>query len=360
MGSRSQNFQRPAQNFKPYDPQHPNHGYGDFVKSTLRGAAAGLGCSYNSLANDLESVNYSSLRAGSLEERDFWRFIQKWMIEGFCEPVFREFFSMGLLTQKIPFHAQETERLMKPLFTPRGWPWVDPQKDILANSLELSLGLTSREIILAESGSPDFEEVVEQQKRENAIAEAAGVSIVPIPKGKGNPNPPTGPDSNNPPKPNDQSTKGGDFGPGPSADELAGRENDGQVAKEPFDTFKVVLVDADEVNKKGTLDFTMGGNSEKFPGVVPKDELWLQKGMSKKATIGTLGHEFTEVLGIRHLGMEYEDAHDQIGNPVEAIIRTVADDLGEGKKEDPPKPPIKKGDPPEPSKEKPEDNEEQQ
>ena len=49
--------------------------FDSFVKANLRGVASGMGISYNNLADDLESVNYSSLRQAALDERDqFQRF----------------------------------------------------------------------------------------------------------------------------------------------------------------------------------------------------------------------------------------------------------------------------------------------
>ena len=53
--------------FKSFDPQHPASGFDSFHKSVLRGIASGLGVSYVSLANNLEGVNYSSIRQGTLE-----------------------------------------------------------------------------------------------------------------------------------------------------------------------------------------------------------------------------------------------------------------------------------------------------
>ena len=42
-----------------WDPKHPNENFDAFIKTELRAIAAGLGVSYNSLALDLTSVNYS-------------------------------------------------------------------------------------------------------------------------------------------------------------------------------------------------------------------------------------------------------------------------------------------------------------
>ena len=86
------------------DPQHPNAVYSSFIKTTLRGIASGLGVSYNSLANDLEGVNYSSLRAGALEDRDVWMALQDWFIEYICEPVFNEWLTYSLMVGAITIY----------------------------------------------------------------------------------------------------------------------------------------------------------------------------------------------------------------------------------------------------------------
>jgi lambda family phage portal protein len=73
-----------------FDPQHPTSGFDAFHKSIMRGIASGLGVSYVSLANNLEGVNYSSIRQGTLEERDNYRILQRFMIDHFIEPVFQK------------------------------------------------------------------------------------------------------------------------------------------------------------------------------------------------------------------------------------------------------------------------------
>ena len=74
--------------FQAFDPQHSPTAYESFIKGVLRGAASGLNVSYNSLANDLEGVSFSSIRSATLEERDNWMAKQEWMIEHFCMPVY--------------------------------------------------------------------------------------------------------------------------------------------------------------------------------------------------------------------------------------------------------------------------------
>lgn len=145
------------------DPQHPNAAYKDFVKATLRGIASGLGVSYNSLANDLEGVNYSSLRAGAIEDRDIWMALQDWFVEAVCEPVYNEWLLMALYAQAITIYSPRNEKTM-PLkaelyakyqtvvWQPRRWQWVDPAKEMAAHELAFAHKLRSPQSVIRDMG----------------------------------------------------------------------------------------------------------------------------------------------------------------------------------------------------------------
>ena len=66
----------PGYKFESWDPDYPHQNYENFVKARLRSIASGLGIAYHTLANDLSDVNFSSARAGTLEERDNWIVLQ--------------------------------------------------------------------------------------------------------------------------------------------------------------------------------------------------------------------------------------------------------------------------------------------
>jgi len=167
--------------FKGFDPNHPNAAFGEFVKSTLRGISAGLAVSYNSLANDLESVNYSSIRAGLLEEREEWKSIQGWFVSWFVAPVFEEWLRMALVAGKIRnVQRQLTVGMMdhinKPEWKPRRWSWVDPLHDMQAQVLAVEKGFTSRRAVIAEAGG-DIEEIFSDQAADKALADQHGLEF---------------------------------------------------------------------------------------------------------------------------------------------------------------------------------------
>lgn len=156
--------------FVAFDPKHSQTGYGDFVKAILRSVSSGLGIGYNSLANDLEGVNYSSIRHGSLEERDLYAMLQNFLIESFCQPVFESWLKFSLDFGKFDATGRFDD-LCKVSWNPRGWKWIDPLKEINAHVKALESGLTSKQDILADQGK-DYREVLEDLAAEKLMLES--------------------------------------------------------------------------------------------------------------------------------------------------------------------------------------------
>ena len=161
--------------FESYDPQHPNAAFKDFMKVVLRGISSGLDVSYNSLANDLEGVNFSSLRSGKLEERDVWKDLQSWVSEHLLDDVFGDFLDMALLMRVLQFPYLKYDKFNNPTWLPRGFAWVDPMKDALQNILLNKEGLKTHSAIFAEMGL-DINEVYEQLKEEKVLRESHGIT----------------------------------------------------------------------------------------------------------------------------------------------------------------------------------------
>lgn len=164
--------------FKPFDPEHPTANFDAFCKGILRGICAGLDVSYTGLTGDLTAVNYSSIRAGLLDERDAWRFLQYWTIEHFCLPIFTEWLWLALLAGAIPgLPVAKYDKFLAPEFRPRGWAWVDPEKDASASEKAIGAGLNTYTEVLAEQGR-DFEDTVAQLAYERKALTAAGIPLL--------------------------------------------------------------------------------------------------------------------------------------------------------------------------------------
>jgi len=153
----------PGVDFKSFDPQHPTDAFADFSKACLRAASAALGVSYNELANDLEGVNYSSIRAGLIGERDYWSTLQNWVISSFCEPVFSAWLNNASALGHIPNIA--LDKLDADHWQPPGWDWVDPEKDHKGMKLALETFQKSWSDLVRENGG-DPVKIIQQVKHE--------------------------------------------------------------------------------------------------------------------------------------------------------------------------------------------------
>ena len=167
-----------SRTFIPWDPTHPNGNYNEFRKGVLRGIAAGLGCSYNMLASDLEGVNYSSLRGGLLDEREMWMMLQTWMIENIIQPVFDAWLETAMLSGAINLPMSKFDKFNSPEWKGRRWAWVDPLKDVQAAKEAIAANLTSHKAVIAEQGG-DRDEVFADRQEDETAAKAKGLVLLP-------------------------------------------------------------------------------------------------------------------------------------------------------------------------------------
>jgi lambda family phage portal protein len=163
------------------DSDYPHQMYAAFVKSQLQGIASGLGISYHALASDLEGVNYSSIRAGVLEDREVFKGLQNWFIRCFVRPVYEEWLlfarakdviKIGPTPLKGPPQAYYAAH-----YQPRRWAWVDPQKDGAANKLAIDERLKSRSQIMREQGD-DPESVWREIQRDEQMMLKLGIQPI--------------------------------------------------------------------------------------------------------------------------------------------------------------------------------------
>jgi lambda family phage portal protein len=166
----------PGYEFKEWSPDHPATAFPSFLKAIVRWIASGLRVSYNTLANDLEGVNFSSLRSGLLTERDEWRKLQMFWARRVLKPIYAEWLEFAQLSGKLYLDSRDWQSFMAVKFMPRGWSWIDPLKDVNASIAAIDNGLTSRGRVLDEQGL-DFEEIAEELAEEQALIEELGLQL---------------------------------------------------------------------------------------------------------------------------------------------------------------------------------------
>lgn len=161
-----------------FDPKHPNTTVEGFARQILKGTASGLGPSYPSLASDLEGVNYTSIRAGFLDERDFFRYLQKaFLCDRLLSVVSRDLLQMSMLTGTLKLSYSQIDRIYKPKFRPKTWAWVDPLKEISADREEIDSGLNTRTAKAEERGLDFEEDILRVLQNEKRLQEKYGVTF---------------------------------------------------------------------------------------------------------------------------------------------------------------------------------------
>lgn len=171
--------------FKSWDPNHPVSAFADFHKAVLRGIASGLGVSYTSLSNNLEGVSYSSIRQGTIDERDHYKVVQQFLIQHLCLPVCERWLMMYLSQSSTPLPIGKYDKFADNLeFRGRGFAWVDPAKEIKAEHEAVQSGFKSLNDVARQYGR-DVEEVFAQMQADKAMAERYGIQLAYEPLGTG-------------------------------------------------------------------------------------------------------------------------------------------------------------------------------
>jgi len=168
--------------FAPHESKYPNEVFGPFAKTCLQRIATGWGVAYHSLANDLEGVSFSSIRCGTLEERDRWTHDQEWFIGCFIEPVYKAWLQMALLSGAIvmpngsALPASKAAKFARHDWQARRWEWVDPQSDMNAKVLAVKAGLMAPQDLCASMGY-DYEDTIKAIGQAQALAKEFNVQL---------------------------------------------------------------------------------------------------------------------------------------------------------------------------------------
>lgn len=161
----------PGETFTGFTPNRPNTGLEPFMRFMLRGMAAGVGVSYESVSRDYSQSNYSSSRLALQDDRDNWRVLQDWIITDLCQHVYEEWLDAAVLAGDVPLPTYESnpEPYRDVHWMPRGWAYIDPLKEAMADKLRIRSGLTTLSAVIAGEGG-DYEDVLRQRKREVDLA----------------------------------------------------------------------------------------------------------------------------------------------------------------------------------------------
>jgi lambda family phage portal protein len=159
------------------DFNSPNANLPDFLKAQLKAVSSGLCLSYASLANDLESINFSSAKYAFNEDITTFQNLQSWFVEHFLNRVYEDWLKYQVDTGRLAIPASKYSKCLSPKWTPKGFRSVNLTETAKAATMLYQLGLASLTQLSSEFLGLDWEETITQISAENKKMESLGVEL---------------------------------------------------------------------------------------------------------------------------------------------------------------------------------------
>ncbi|WP_411197252.1 phage portal protein [Klebsiella variicola] len=162
----------PNEKIVTLDAARPTSNFDGFESAVLRNIAAATGLSTQQVTQDWSNVNYSSARAAMLEA---WKTLTRRRDDfatGTAQPVAAAFVEEIHSIESLPLPSGAPDFLeAKAAYCRARWMgpgrgWVDPVAEKKGAILGLDAGLSTLEMEVAENAGEDWEEVMDQRKRE--------------------------------------------------------------------------------------------------------------------------------------------------------------------------------------------------
>lgn len=155
---------------------HPNSNVGEFYKAMLKGIAGALGMSYNKISSDYESTSYSSLRQSNMQDEVTIKELQQFLIDKWKQHQFSEFLKYLLLSDLTNLPYSRIDKFSAHTFQGRNFEYLDPQKQMKAIQMRLSLGLSSPIEEIHNLGKDPYD-VLDSWAKWNAMLKDRGLKI---------------------------------------------------------------------------------------------------------------------------------------------------------------------------------------
>lgn len=172
---------KPGEDIVGVGPNTPAGDSTPWLMMIQRSIAAGIDLSYEELCRDYSKGSFSSVRAACNADRKRFRKIQRFVIQHFCQPVYRHWVTWEVMAGRDGFPTRQEftsdpEAFLRVEWRAPGWISVNPLEDAKAQDIRLNNATLTREKILADEGE-DVEEVLDQVAREQDSIEQLGIEL---------------------------------------------------------------------------------------------------------------------------------------------------------------------------------------
>lgn len=173
----------PGEKLVTVNAARPSSNFAPFESAVLRNAASALGISESQLTQDWSKVNYSSARSALLEA---WKTLTRRRVDfavGFAQPILGSFIEElhDLVDLPLPAGAPDfidcRAAYSRAQWMGPGRGWVDPVAEKKGAILGMDAGLSTLEIECSENVGEDWEEILDQRKREIEALKERGLPL---------------------------------------------------------------------------------------------------------------------------------------------------------------------------------------
>lgn len=167
----------PGIRFDKFDPGGAQTDYDKFEAQIKKDQAMGFNLSAFSHGMETSGVSYSTGRSVLVEDRDYYKAMQAFIVDHAMIPLFEEWTRLHSLQDNSAIAPSRGDAVRDGAkFRGRGWDWVDPSKDVNANSEALKTHQTSLTRVAAQRGV-DIEELMDEIQYERELAKSRGLSL---------------------------------------------------------------------------------------------------------------------------------------------------------------------------------------
>lgn len=161
------------------NPGRPISGFDNFVMAICRQIGASLEIPYELLIKNF-TASYSASRASLLEAWKMFKMRRKWLVGGFCQPVYEEWLMEAVLKGRIDAPGFLDDVAIRAAWSGAEWfgdaqGQLDPLKEAQAAKLRIDEDLSTREKEAAELTGMKYENIQTARAREEQLRRAAGL-----------------------------------------------------------------------------------------------------------------------------------------------------------------------------------------
>lgn len=162
------------------NPGRPIAGFDAFVKAICYQIGSSLEIPYELLIKTF-TASYSASRASLLEAWKMFKMRRKWLVGGFCQPVYEEWLMEAVLKGRIKAPGFLDDASIRAAWSGAEWfgdaqGQLDPQKEAQAAKIRVDEGFSTREKEAAELTGMKYENIQTARAREEQLRRESGLS----------------------------------------------------------------------------------------------------------------------------------------------------------------------------------------